>query len=89
VTATVRDNKEYKPIGQAFKFVVEVVPPIKKPDFTCPLGIKARCLPRIVEITPKGVMLIKFPLGLSSFNETQYQNINQALFLELVEPKEV
>jgi hypothetical protein len=34
-------------------------------------------------------MLIKFPLGLSSFNETQYQNINQALFLELAEPKEV
>jgi hypothetical protein len=88
VTATLRDNIEYKPIGSAFKFLVQVVPPIKPPDFTCPLGRKARCLPRIIEITPKGVMLIKFPLGLSSFNETQYQNINQALFLELADHEE-
>jgi hypothetical protein len=88
VAATIRDNIEYKPIGSVFKFLVQVVPPIKPPDFTCPLGRKARCLPRIVEITPKGVMLIKFPLGLSSFNETQYQNINQALFLELADHEE-
>jgi hypothetical protein len=33
-------------------------------------------------------MLIKFPLGLYSFNETQYEQINQALFLELAEPEE-
>ena len=34
------------------------------------------------------MMLIKFPLGLSSLNETQYQNINQALFLELADLEE-
>jgi hypothetical protein len=83
MTASIRDKLEYKPIGQAFKFLVQVVPPIKPPDFTCPLSRKALCLPRLVEISPKGVMLIKFPLGLSSFNETQYQNITQAFFLDL------
>ena len=87
VIATIRDKLEYKPIGEAFKFVVQVVPPIKPPDFTCPLGRKARCLPRIVEISPKGIMIIKFPLGLSSFNESQYQNITQVLFLELANPE--
>jgi hypothetical protein len=87
VTATVRDNKKYKPIGKAFIFLVQVVPPIEHPEFTCPLGRKDQCLPRIVEITPKGAMLIKFPLGLSSFNESSYQNISQALFLDLENPE--
>jgi hypothetical protein len=32
-------------------------------------------------------MHIKFPLGLYSFNETQYQNITQALFLDLANPE--
>ena len=88
VTATIRDKLKYMQIGQAFKFLVQVVPPIKHPDFTCPLGRKVRCLPRIIEISPKGVMLVKFPLGLPSINETQYQNINQALFLDLADPEE-
>jgi hypothetical protein len=87
VTATVRDKIKYKPIWKAFKLLVQVVLPIKHPEFICPLGRKAHCLPRIVEITPKGAMLIKFPLGLSSFNESQYQNISQALFLDLDDPE--
>ena len=74
------------PIGLAFKVVVQVVPPMKPLDFSCPLGRIARCLPKIVEITPKGVMLIKFPLGLSSFNQTEYHNISQALLLDLADP---
>ena len=88
MTAIIRDTIEYKPIGQAFKFLVQVVPPIKPPNFTCPLGRKAHCLPRILEISPKGVMLIKFPMGLSSFKETQHQNITDALFLELADHEE-
>ena len=72
VTATIIDKLFNTSIGQAFKFLVQVVPstPIKPPDFVCPLRRKAWCLPRIAEVTPKGVMLVKFPLGLSSFNET-------------------
>ena len=87
MTATIIDKLFNTSIGQAFKFLVQVVPPIMHPEFTCPLGRKAQCLPRIVEITPKGAMLIKFPLGLSSFNESQYQNISQALFLDLDNPE--
>ena len=85
MTVTIIDKLFNTSIGQAFKFLVQVVPstPIKPPDFVCPLTRKAWCLPRIVEVSSKGVMQIKFPMGLSNFNESQYQNINQALFFDL------
>jgi hypothetical protein len=38
VKVTIRDKDQYKPIGNPFRFTIEVVAPVKPPEFSCPLG---------------------------------------------------
>ena len=83
MTLTIRDKVEYKPIGKPFKFNVEVLGPIKLPEFNCPFGSRKKCLPKIESISNTGLMLIKFPLGLYLYNQTAYPNITNAISLSL------
>lgn len=80
---TIRDSDQYKPIGDPFRFTIEVVAPVKPPEFSCPLGRKVKCLPKIESVSNNGLMLIRFPLGLYTINETQYANMTKAINLSL------
>ena len=83
VKVTIRDSDQYKPIGDPFRFTIEVVAPVKPPEFSCPIGRKIKCLPKIESVSNTGLMLIRFPLGLYQFNETAYPNITKAINLSL------
>ena len=83
VKVTIRDRDQYKPIGEVFRFTIIVVAPVSPPEFSCPLGRKIKCLPKIESVSNTGLMVIRFPLGLYQFNETQYPNITKALSLSL------
>jgi hypothetical protein len=83
VKVTIRDRDQYKPIGDPFRFAIEVVAPVKPPDFSCPLGRKIKCLPKIERVSNTGLIVIRFPLGLYQFNETQYPKITKAISISM------
>jgi len=83
VKVTIRDRDQYKPIGDPFRFTIEVVAPVSPPEYSCPLGRKTKCLPKIESVNNNGLMVIRFPLGLYQFNETHYSNIKKAINLSL------
>jgi hypothetical protein len=68
VKVTIRDKDLYKPIGDPFRFTIEIVEPVRLPEFSCPLGRKIKCLPKIESVSNNGLMVIRFPLGLYQFN---------------------
>ena len=51
LTVLIRDPLDYKLLMHPLPFVVEVLPPIKLPDFTCTLGPRKLCLPKILSIS--------------------------------------
>ncbi len=83
VKVTIRDSDQYKPIGDPLRFTIEVVAPVKPPEFSCPIGRKIKCLPKIESVSNTGLMVVRFPLGLYQFNETEYPNITKAINLSL------
>ena len=83
VKVTIRDRDQYKPIGNPFRFGIEVVAPLRPPEFSCLLGRKVKCLPKIESVSNNGLMVIRFPLGLYTFNETQYAIIAKSINLSL------
>jgi hypothetical protein len=89
ITVSVRDQVTYKLLGQSLKFNIEVTHSIKPIKPLCNLGPTIDfCLPSVKDISNEGLMTLKFPLGISVLNETEYGKVANAMDIRLVFSKE-